>query len=183
MTCLPVKNIQQLAAAVLEIEFDAWREVNGIRVPGRLHLTTDTGYEATENITEIRHDDSFDESLFARPPHGPADYRFAAGVGPARVPMKADDGRVFIQARLNESAPVWLAFRTGASGNVLDSDFGNSLLTHGDGVTGPAGASDEATRANFTGVRIGLTGLELHDQTFESIPLGFLPPVDGKPVI
>ncbi len=182
-TWLPTRTVQQLSTARLDIHFEEWGLLDGVRIPRRLRLTTDTGYEAVESITEIRHNESWDPDIFARPADGPADHGIRAGATTVRIPMRYDGQHVMVEGRINDSELVWLMLDTGASGSVLDLEFARSLrlaLAGQPTVTG-VGGSVQASYA--AGLRLTLRDAELRNQTFTVTPLNMLPSVMGRPVV
>lgn len=132
---------------------------------------------------ETRQNDPREPALFARPEDGPQDPHITVGAASARIPIAFDGEHILLQGRLNGSAPVWLALDSGASVSLLDIDFARSqgLSLRGRpsirGVVGTA-LGFYAPRVSFT-----IGEAELSNQAFRVLPLGFLPPMDGQPVV
>ena len=110
----------------------------------------------------------------------PRKFRFVSGHSARNIPFQEDDGHIFLQVRINNSAPLWFGLDTGATRSSIDQRVAQSLglKSAGSQQVGGAGGYEEASI--FNGVSIKLPGVELVDQTVWGLPLEFLPPATGR---
>jgi hypothetical protein len=150
--------------------------------PGRLHLTTDTGYDATETVLEVRRSERFEPGLFSRPSELASGARFLSGGRAAKIPITLEENHIYLRASLNGSKPAWFALDTGASRNVLDSDAARSTGLKTTGRTSLTGAGGITPASYARGVELRVGDVVLPGQTFLVSPLTFMPPIKGEPV-
>ncbi|HZM89339.1 MAG TPA: aspartyl protease family protein [Blastocatellia bacterium] len=108
------------------------------------------------------------------------DYRFAAGRSALRIPFEEDDGHIFLQARINDSPPLWFGLDTGAIRSVIDRGRAQSLGLRFEGrqQVGGAGGTEEALI--IKGISVKLPGVELSNQTAWALPLEALSVANGR---
>ena len=101
---------------------------------------------------------------------GQSDYRFTSGHSALRIPFEEDDGHIFLQVRINDSAPLWFGLDTGAIRSVIDRRRAQTLGLRFEGSqqVGGAGGTEEA--AIVKGISIKLPGVELYNQTAWALP-------------
>src|SRR5687767_13678671 len=73
-------------------------------------------------------------------PEARKDYRFASGRSALRIPFEEDDGHIFLQARINNSAPLWFGLDTGAIRSSIDTRQAQTLGLRFDGTQRVGGA-------------------------------------------
>jgi len=103
-------------------------------------------------------------------------------LGASPVLFDSADHRISIPARLNDGKPAWLVVDTGAAVSVIEERRVPALGLTATGrhrVQGSGGAQ-EASRVQ--GVAIRLEGLELRDQTMDTLALAPLSAHTGKPL-
>ena len=108
------------------------------------------------------------------------DYRFAAGRSALRIPFEEDDGHIFLQARINDSPPIWFGLDTGAIRSVIDTGRAQALGLRFEGrqQVGGAGGTEEALIVK--GISVKLPGVELSNQTIWALPLEALSVANGR---
>src|SRR5882724_11807865 len=47
-------------------------------------------------------------------------FRFVSGNSALGIPFQEDDGHIFLQVRINNSAPLWFGLDTGATRSIID---------------------------------------------------------------
>lgn len=116
----------------------------------------------------------------ASKPESQRDYRFASGHSALRIPFEEDDGHIFLQARINNSAPLWFGLDTGAIRSVIETRRAQTLGLRfaGSQQVGGAGGTEEASI--IRGVSIKFPGVELYNQTVWSLPLEALSVANGR---
>ena len=112
--------------------------------------------------------------------NGQTDYRFISGHSSLRIPFEEDDGHIFLQVRINDSAPLWFGLDTGAIRSIVDRRRAQTLGLRFDGSqqVGGAGGTEEA--AIIKGISIKLPGVELYDQTVWALPLEAVSVANGR---
>ena len=108
------------------------------------------------------------------------DYRFTEGHSALRIPFEEDDGHIFLQARINDSAPLWFGLDTGAIRSVIDTHRAQALGLRFEGRqrVGGAGGTEEASI--LKGISIKLPGVELLNQTAWALPLEALSAANSR---
>ena len=102
------------------------------------------------------------------------DYRFASGHSSLRIPFEENDGHIFLQARINDSGPLWFGLDTGAIRSVIDTNHAQALGLRFDGTQQVGGAGGYEEASIIKGVSIKLPGAELFNQTAWALPLNAL---------
>jgi predicted aspartyl protease len=116
----------------------------------------------------------------ASKPESQRDYRVASGHSALRIPFEEDDGHIFLQVRINNSAPLWFALDTGAIRSVVDRRRAQTLGLRSAGSQQVGGAGGTEDAAIIKGVSIKLPGVELCNQTVWSLPLEALSVANGR---
>ena len=178
-TFLPVRSERDLAYTSLAIEYHDWREVDGMRVPGRCVITTaDSTLTVTESLEEVHFNPRIGVGLFTRPKEGPSGVQFESVEHVARVPIVVRDAHVYFQGTLNDSL-VWLTLDTGALSHIVDDEFARALSLPITGQQRLFGAAGSTPSSLGRGLRIGLPGLHIENQSFRTSPLEFMGGVPG----
>lgn len=181
-TFLPARHVQSLAAAELTIDFEGWREVDGIRIAEKLHLSAAEGrYRATETLLEARTNIALEESAFGRPADTERTARLLTG-SPAIFPFEEDQGHVFVRGSLNGSEPLWMGVDTGASRSVVDSGTAKRLGIASGADTVVGGAGGTAAGSVVSGLTLTLPGVEIEKLHIDATDLSFLTARLGRPL-
>src|SRR6266550_2601998 len=88
-----------------------------------------------------------------------SDVQFASGQSARRIPFELVGNHIYLQGRVNHSAPLWFLFDTGAASSYFDARQAKAL---GLGVQGESKT-----------VVINFPGMTLRNQAFSIQPLGF----------
>jgi hypothetical protein len=99
------------------------------------------------------------------------DYQLDAGHSALRIPFEEDDGHIFLQARINNSAPLWFGLDTGAMRSVIDTRRARTLGLRLEGSQRVGGAGGTEEGSIVKGVSIGLPGALLRNQTLWALSL------------
>lgn len=107
-------------------------------------------------------------------------YRFASGSSALRIPFEEDDGHIFLQARINDSPPLWFGLDTGAIRSVIAKSRVQALGLRIDGrqQVGGAGGIEEALI--LKGISVKLPGVELYNQTAWALPFETVAAAKGR---
>src|ERR1700752_5522468 len=57
----------------------------------------------------------------------PAKVRFISGTSSLRIPFELSNNLILVEARVNDSVPLWFILDTGASSTVIDSQLAKEL--------------------------------------------------------
>ena len=108
------------------------------------------------------------------------EYKFTSGQTSSRIPFDEDDGYIFLQLRINGSAPLWFGLDTGATHSIIDKRWAESLGMKSESSRQIAGAGGTEDAAIFKNVSIKLPGVELNNQTLWGLPLESLSSANGR---
>lgn len=119
----------------------------------------------------------------AREPHNTAPrHRFARGRAALRIPFEPVRNFVFVQARVNNSQPLWFILDTGASASVINTRVAERLGLRATRAERLAGTGGAVKVGMIAGVTFALPGVEVFNQTVGSIPLDDLAPFAGRAI-
>ena len=153
--------------------FEDWREVNGVKMPFRFRQTEpNPSNNSVVQQQSVQFNTSIAANTFTRPAPATSDFRFTNGQRFARMPIDRLGNGIFVQARINNSQPLWFGIDTGASATILDERRSRALGLKSEGNLG-ASTTGGSAQAKFTkGVNFTLPGVKLLNQSVVSIPFG-----------
>jgi predicted aspartyl protease len=121
--------------------------------------------------------------MFQRPAEATPDFAFAAGHSACDIPLEFASNHIYLQLRVNDSAPLWFILDTGAGSSVIDAEQARAEGLALQGKLEGRGAGEGSIDVAFVaGATFHLPGIEVVDQTIAAIPLQALAPFDGRPV-
>lgn len=110
------------------------------------------------------------------------DFRIAASKGSVKVPFDFYWNGILLQARINNSQPIWLALDTGANLNLINQSLVKKMGLNPKAAATLTGGGG-TTEAQITdGVTISLPGIAAYRQPIASAPLDALPAFFGRDV-
>jgi aspartyl protease len=170
ITLLPVSMEVSAKQGTSTMYFEDWRDVDGVKMPFRIRqvepIVANNAVVQQESIEFT----SIAATNFDRPEPASRDFRFTNGRRSARMPLGRDGYAIFVQARLNNSAPLWFVLDTGASVSMIDTRRARALGLKSAGNVG-ASTTGGSTPVQFTkGVNFTLPGVKLTNQTVVSTP-------------
>jgi len=153
-------------------------------VPFHLRQTTsDPRYDTILTVEEVRFNPPLEEDAFQKPSEAALDYRFLAGRSTLNIPFELTSNHIYLQLRVNDSAPLWFLLDTGAAASVIDTGTAEALGLELKGQLEGRGAGEGSTDVAFvTGASFSLPGVELHDQTIAAISIAPLVPFEGRAI-
>ena len=108
--------------------------------------------------------------------------RFVSGKSSLEIPFELSNNLILLQAKVNDSAPLWFIFDTGADSTVIDTELAKTLrLKPGGKIVGNGGAG-AAQAVRFKGVSMRLPNVEIDNQTVYGLPIGFFSSPLGKKI-
>jgi len=111
----------------------------------------------------------------ARTPHPPPPkVRFISGNNSLKIPFDLTGNLILLQARFNDSEPLWFIVDTGATDSVIDSQLAKSLSLKAVGRTVGTGSAGTATAQIFQGNSLKLPNIEASNLTIYGLPIDFL---------
>ena len=151
--------------------FEDWRELNGVKMPFRFRQVEPNPINnAVVQQESIQFNTSITANIFTRPTPATPDFRFTIGQRSARMPIDRLGNGIFVQARINNSQPLWFGIDTGASATVIDARRARALGLKSAGNIA-ASATGGSAQVQFTkGVNFTLPGVKLMNQSVVSIP-------------
>ncbi len=106
--------------------------------------------------------------------------RFVSGKSSLEIPFELSNNLILLQAKVNDSAPLWFIFDTGADSTVIDTELAKTLrLKPGGKIVGNGGAG-AAQAVRFKGVSMRLPNVEIDNQTVYGLPIGFFSSSFGR---
>jgi Aspartyl protease/PDZ domain len=108
---------------------------------------------------------------------------FTSGKSARRIPFMIAANHIFIQVRVNNSAPSWFVLDSGAGDSVVDRRKAMALKLKLTGEDEGSGIGEKTVEAGLVkGLSLRLPGVELLGQTLYAAPLDSLEPAAGRPV-
>ncbi|HUQ33030.1 MAG TPA: aspartyl protease family protein [Pyrinomonadaceae bacterium] len=99
------------------------------------------------------------------------------------IPIETSGNLVFLQVRVNGSAPLWFILDSGAEGLLLDSRRVKELGLRLEGKSKAGGAGENSYDITFAkDVTVSLAGMELTNQTLSVTSLASIEPTLGRTV-
>jgi predicted aspartyl protease len=96
------------------------------------------------------------------------------------MPFRNDNNHVVLTARVNDADSLVFILDTGAAGSVMDSSTARRLGLAETGRHTMLGAGGAVEGSTVEGVILDLGGFQLHDLTFDTVPLGALSAQAGR---
>lgn len=121
-----------------------------------------------------------------RPPLTPRHSRsvpsiqFSAAQSALAVPFELVGNLILVEARVNDSPPLWFIFDTGASHTVLDAGQAKALRLKARGRIKATGSAGTDTASRIRGIEVSFPGVSLRGQTAYTLPITFLSPLLGR---
>ncbi len=116
------------------------------------------------------------------PPPPAATVRFVSGNSSLNIPFKSSSNLILVQARVNDSEPLWFIFDTGAESTVVDSKLAKQMRLKAVGKEVGTGTAGTATALIFRGVSIKLPNLEALNLRVAALPIDFISSPVGRKI-
>src|SRR5215217_2207584 len=151
--------------------FEDWRAVNDVKMPFRFRqVEPNASNNALVQQQSIQFNTSIAATNFTRPAPATADFRFTNGQRSSRMPIDRLGNAIFVQARINNSPPLWFVLDTGASATFIDARRARSLGLKSVGNVAASGTGGSVQVKFARGVNFTLPGVKLIDQSVATIP-------------
>lgn len=183
-TGLPARQERPQAERTVTATFGDWREVEGVLLPWHVRQTSgDPQYDIVAEIEEVRCNVPVDAAAFQPPAEAAPDFRFASGHSARGIPIELTSNHIYLQLRVNDSAPLWFILDTGAGGSVIGVEQARAEGLELQGKLEGRGAGEGSIDIAFVpGATFRLPGVEVADQTIAAIALEPLMPFEGRPI-
>jgi hypothetical protein len=181
---LPVRSEQAAQERVAVTTYAEWTEIEGIRV----------GKIFTQSMGDPRYDSSFElvsgalretapANAFAKPQEKADDVVFTAGDSAQDIPIELNGVHIFVQARVNDSEPLWFILDTGASVTVVEKEKAKELGLPMKGEIEARGAGEGSQEASFLAdVTYQVGSAKLIDQKAVALPMRSLEGLMGREI-
>lgn len=179
-THLPARLTRPGILGEHRVEFSAYREVAGARLPMRIEETT-AGQEIVFDLRELGPGAAADETAFAVPP-APADARFAADVPAALKLRRARTGHLLVKPRIDGRDVGWFIFDSGAGNSTLSPAAAESLGLPVLGTTGTMSILGLAQAPVRRAATLELGPLTIAAPVFADFDMAPFEPAFGEPV-
>ena len=107
---------------------------------------------------------------------------FISGNNALKIPFELAGNLILLQARLNDSPPLWFIVDTGATDSVIDSQLAKQLRLKAVGRTVGTGSAGTATALIFKGTTLKLPNTEATNLTVYGLPIDFLSAPLGRKI-
>ncbi len=108
--------------------------------------------------------------------------RFVSGKGSLKIPFESSSNLILLQAKVNDSAPLWFILDTGADSTVMDAQLAKALRLKPSGKMVGSGSAGMAEALIFKGVSLRFPNVEAVNQTIGALPLDFLSSPLGRKI-
>ena len=109
--------------------------------------------------------------LARNPSPRPPEVRFISGNSSLKIPFELSNNLILVQARVNDSVPLWFILDTGASSTVIDSQLAKELRLKARGRVVETGGAGTATALTFKGNSLKLPNVEAGNLTISGLPI------------
>jgi predicted aspartyl protease len=114
-------------------------------------------------------------------PPGPV-HKFALGSSARGIKFELINHLVLVQARVNNSDPLWFIFDTGATNTVIDTKRANALGLKALGKIVSTGSAGQAEAQRVRNVAIEFSGFEISRLTIYTLPIDAFSAHFGIPI-
>jgi hypothetical protein len=148
-----------------------WRDTEGIAVPARIEQTTGTDGGMIE-LQDITLNQTPPPGTFDKPEEKDDDVWFSTARAAMDIPLDMDGVHLFLQARVNDSDPLWFILDTGADMSCIDRDVATDLGIELTGqLTGDGVGEGTVAVSLVQNVSFRVPGVELGNQTVAAVGL------------
>jgi hypothetical protein len=110
----------------------------------------------------------------AQNPSRPPTVRFISANNSVKTPSDLSSNLILIQARVNDSGPLWFILDTGADRTVIDSELAKDLHLRPRGKVVGTGSAGIATAIIYRGVSMKFPNVEALNLKISGLPIDFL---------
>ncbi|MDQ1592161.1 MAG: hypothetical protein QOG71_2788 [Pyrinomonadaceae bacterium] len=102
----------------------------------------------------------------------PASLRFASGTSARGIPYEVNANKIYLSAKVNNTAPQWFILDSGAAFNVVDEDQVKTLGLSLSDVSAVRGAGEQSVNiATGSAIKIDLPGVEINEPSVTVLPV------------
>jgi hypothetical protein len=115
-----------------------------------------------------------------KPSSRPPKVHFISGNSSLKIPFELSNNLILVQARVNDSGPLWFILDTGASSTVIDSQLAKAFRLKPSGRLVSTGGAGTATALTFRGNSLNLPNVEAVNLTIFGLPIDFFSAPFGR---
>ena len=179
-THLPRRAVMQLSTTLQSIDYADYREVSGLVLP--FGIVTGDGNAANDDRVKLDswRVDTAPQAPLARPSNAVTDARISGGGASASTRLWLAGGRLLVEATINGQGPFPFILDTGGHA-ILTPEAAAQLGLKAQGKGVSYGSGEGSTGIQYTRVdKLGIGAVELDDQPFLVLPLGYSTVERGK---
>jgi predicted aspartyl protease len=109
-------------------------------------------------------------------------HKFSSGSSAREIKFELINNLPLVQARVNNSGPLWFIFDTGATNTVIDTKRATALNLKAKGKIVSTGAAGQAEAQRVRDVTIQFPGFEIARLTIYTLPIDFFSAHFGIPI-
>jgi Aspartyl protease/PDZ domain len=118
----------------------------------------------------------------AQNPSRPPTVRFISANNSVKIPFELSSNLILLQAKVNDSGPLWFILDTGADSTVIDSELAKDLRLTPRGKVVGTGSAGTAPAIVYRGVSIELPNVEALNLKISGLPIDFLSAPLGRKI-
>ena len=180
-TFLPAREEQRENDKIQVQYFSDWRDIQGIKFPGRIRQSTgDPKYDVLFLLEQVEINPVLDARLIEMPADTSAKARFTSGKDSAEFPVKLYGVDVMLPVRVNGKGPSWFIFDTGADSSALVKDRAKELGIESKGSIEGEGSGGSADVGLIPDVTLELPGVEIPTKMIAEFPDPGLSAIAGQ---
>jgi predicted aspartyl protease len=144
------------------ITISAWREVDGVKFPGRIVQSSgDPKFDIVVTTEQIEINTPLAADLFTKPAETTAPIHFVNGAHQTVIPIEVSARHVFVPVRVDGSETAWFFLDSGAGGTVVTRAWAEKIGLKFEGAMRAVGAAGSTSLALAKNVKLELAGVEL----------------------
>lgn len=174
---LPVREVRPSQERTLTTYLEEWKVVEGIKFPSRVRQGTgDPSYDVHVNVVETDVNAPIEAALFAKPEATGKDFQIAGDTASITLPIELNSNHIYVQARINDSKPLWCIFDSGAEGTVVNGDRMQALGLKAQGKLEGRGAGGKSINIGIIeNARLEFSGATSSSATMSPRPIASAP--------
>jgi len=176
------RTIEKKAKETLTTSFSEYREIGGLKLPFRLHVTNgDARFDQTVTYETYEVNPEIEAAKFEAPKVRTDDFSIAGGATSVTIPFELINNHIYVDVRVN-GRPLRLMLDTGGF-NALTPPTTEALGLKSEGSFQARGTGESTESFGLTRVdEVQIGGATVRNQVFYVLPFKDLDKVEGVPL-